>query len=516
MRYQYIPWPHTDLNNIVGFDPQRFDPEKAPLSANISSAGIINLVADPTGQKTRTQGFYDPYNGLVIAGCDFPEGSPFANANLKRLFDCRPSGLARSGNKNFAPRFGFAFDPLGNGKTSIRGGAGIYYDRTLLNPIRDAGVNIPFAQTSTATNGRQFTTPASIVSAFSNPLDTIGAGGTDIPRVQTLAVFSPVMPPGAVYAYSFGMQRQLGWASLIEVSYVGNQARHLTHRTDINYVRPAVALQRKPDGTFLNPSTDTARQFLGYSAMNQQENTGVSSYNSLQTSFQKRFTQGFTASVAYTYSKALNNFDTETSNLRVPFAADLDKGFADFDRRHILAVSYVYELPFYKAQNGFAGKLLGGWQLSGITTLQSGRHVNISGGARDASSPSIGFGGNLDLLGDWRAVPGGQTPAPVFVNGVYKSGGWINRDAFKPRKGLIGSVPRNLIELPGAQNWNLSFMKRTNVTERVKVQFRGEIFNFFNHPNFRTVVTDFSASNFGSLTETDEPRVIQFGLKIIF
>jgi outer membrane receptor protein involved in Fe transport len=75
LRYQYIPWPHTDLNNIIGFDPARFDAEKAPLAANISSAGIINLIADPTGQKTRTQGFYDPYNGLVIAGCDFPAGS---------------------------------------------------------------------------------------------------------------------------------------------------------------------------------------------------------------------------------------------------------------------------------------------------------------------------------------------------------------------------------------------------------------------------------------------------------
>ena len=200
----------------------------------------------------------------------------------------------------------------------------------------------------------------------------------------------------------------------------------------------------------------------------------------------------------------------------MPFAADLDRGFADFDRRHVLAVSYVYELPFQKVQKGFTGKLFGGWQISGITSIQSGRHVNNSGGSRDAASPSIGFGGNLDLAGDWRAVAGGQSAMPVFVNGAYQSGGWINRDAFKPRKGLVGSVPRNLIELPATNNWNVSFMKRTNLTERVKVQFRGEFFNLFNHPNFRTLVTDFSASNFGALTETDEPRVMQFGLKIIF
>jgi hypothetical protein len=92
----------------------------------------------------------------------------------------------------------------------------------------------------------------------------------------------------------------------------------------------------------------------------------------------------------------------------------------------------------------------------------------------------------------------------------------INPAAFVGRAGLIGTVPRNLIELPRSQNWNLSLMKRTVVTEQVKIQFRAEVFNLFNHPNFRTVQTSASASNFGFLTETDDPRVFQFGLKVIF
>jgi hypothetical protein len=521
LRLQYIPWAAADNGNIVGFDPTRFDPLKAPLAANISG-GVINLTADPTGTKTRAQGFFDPYNGLVL-----PRNAAAAlnDPNLARLVSDRPDGLATSGGVKFAPRFGFAWDPWANGKTSIRGGGGIYYDRTLLNPLRDSGANAPFVSSATVTNGRQFTTPANLagLGSFINPLDTVGAGGTGRPLVQTLAVFDFNMQPGVVYAYSLGVQRELWWNLVLDLSYVGNQARHLTHRRDINFVLPSVGLETAPGSVsatnpqgFTNRTADTVRQYLGYSAIRSQENTGSSSYNSLQMYLQKRVSRGFTASLAYTFSKSLNNFDTETSDLRVPFNAGLDKGYASFHRPHVLASSVVYELPWLKKQEGFTGKLLGGWQVSAIVNLQSGNFVNISGGSRAASSPSNGFGGNLDLVGDWRAVPGGQTETPVFVGGVYQSGGYINRAAFAPRLGLIGNVPRNLIQMPGTQTVNLSLMKRIRLTEDVRLQFRTEIFNLFNRANFRTLVTNFSASNFGSLTETDEPRVIQFGLKLLF
>ncbi|HWS86742.1 MAG TPA: carboxypeptidase regulatory-like domain-containing protein [Pyrinomonadaceae bacterium] len=520
LRAQYIPWAVADDGNIVGFDPARFDPAKAPLASNISG-GVINLTADPTGTRTRAQGFFDPYNGLVL-----PRNAVVSDPNLQRLISDRPAGLATSGRTKLAPRLGFAWDPWGDGKTSIRGGAGVYYDRTLLNPLRDSGANAPFASVATVTNGRQFATPANLsgLSGFVNPLDTVGAGGTGRPLVQTLAVFDFDMQPGAVYAYSVGVQRQLWWDTVLDVSYVGNQGRHLTHRRDINYVLPGVALETAPGSVsatnpqgFTNRTADTVRQYLGYSAIRSQENTGRSNYNSLQMYLQKRVSRGFTASAAYTFSKALNDFDTETSDLRVPFDARLDRGHANFDRPHVFAASFVYELPWYRKQEGLAGHLLGGWQLSSIVNLQSGAFVNISGGSRANSSPSNGYGSNLDLVGDWRAVPGGQTPTPVFdAAGGYVSGGYINRAAFAPRQGLVGNVPRNLIQMPSTETVNFSVMKRVSVTEGVRIQLRGEVFNLFNHTNFRTLVTNFSASNFGALTETDEPRVIQFGVKLLF
>jgi hypothetical protein len=303
----------------------------------------------------------------------------------------------------------------------------------------------------------------------------------------------------------------------LDLSYVGNQGRHLTHRRDLNYVLPDVALARNSSGAFINASTDTVRQFLGYSTIRSQENTGSSSYNSLQLSAQRRVARGLNTSIAYTYGKALNNFDTETSDLRVPFDASLDKGNASFDRRHVFAMSYVYALPFFDKERGVARYFLADWQISGVVTLQTGQFVNISGGNRASTSPSNGFGTNIDLIGDWRAVPGGQTPTPVFnASGAYVSGGWINRSAFVPRLGLIGNVPRNLIEMPSTQNFNLSLMKRIQLSEKFRMQLRGEVFNLFNHPNYRTLVTNLSASNFGALTQTDDPRVFQFGLKILF
>jgi hypothetical protein len=513
LRLQYIPWPYTNLGNIVGFDPARFDPNKAPLSSNISG-GVITLKADPTGQFTRAQGFFDPYNGLVLPG-----NATVTDPNLVRLKTDRSSGLADSGGVWFAPRLGFSWDPFGTGKTVIRGGGGIYYDRTLLNPVRDAGTNAPFATVATLTNGRQFTTPANLsgLTGFNNPLDTVGVSGTGSPLVQALTVFDFDMPPGAVYAYSIGVQRELPWNLVMDVSYVGNQARHLTHRRDLNYVLPSVALARNSSGAFVNATTDTVRQFLGYSTIRSQENTGSSSYNGLQVGVQRRVSRGLTASIAYTWSHALNNFDTETSDLRVPFDASLDKGNASFDRRHVFAMSYVYALPFFEKRQDLTGHLLGGWQVSGIVTLQTGQYVNISGGSRASTSPSNGYGANLDLVGDWTAVPGGQTATPIFSStGAYVSGGWINRAAFVGRTGLIGSTPRNLIELPSTQNFNLSLMKKIRLSENLRLQLRGEVFNLFNHPNFRTVVTNFSAANFGAVTQTDDPRVFQFGLKVLF
>lgn len=501
LRMQYIPWPYTSLGNIVGFDPSRFNPAKAPLGSNISG-GVINLTADPTGQGTRAQGFFDPYNGLVL-----PSNAQISDPNLERLKVDRPSGLADSGGPLFAPRIGFAYDPFNTGKTVIRGGGGIYYDRTLLNPVRDAGTNAPFATVATITQGRQFKTPANLsgLTGFNNPLDTVGGSGTGRPLVQALTVFDFDMRPGVVYAYSLGVQRQLPGGFVIDFSYVGNQARHLTHRRDLNFVLPDVALARNSSGAFVNATTDTVRQYLGYSTIRSQENTGSSSYNSLQISAQRRVARGVNVSIAYTYGKALNNFDTETSDLRVPFDASLDKGNASFDRRHVFAMSYVYALPFFEKSNSVARHFLGGWQLSGIVTLQTGQFVSISGGSRATTSPSNGFGTNVDLVGDWRNVPGGQTPTR-----------WINAAAFAPRVGLIGNVARNLIEMPSTQNFNLSLMKKVQLTERFRIQLRAEAFNLFNHPNFRTLVTNLSAANFGALTQTDDPRVFQFGVKVLF
>src|SRR5258706_6225795 len=168
----------------------------------------------------------------------------------------------------------------------------------------------------------------------------------------------------------------------------------------------------------------------------------------MQINIKERLWHGFTGGLSYTWSKALGNFDTETSNLRVQYDAKADKAPALFDRRHVFVGNFIYGLPFFKNEKSLRGKILGGWQLSGIVAVQSGLPFTVSGGTRASTSPSNGYGGNLDLIGDWTAVTGSQTPAH-----------WINAAAFTGRVGLVAAMPRDLIRLPWSKNVNMSLSK---------------------------------------------------------
>src|SRR3989442_2844312 len=162
-------------------------------------------------------------------------------------------------------------------------------------------------------------------------------------------------------------------------------------------------------------------------------------------------------SMAYTWSKSLNNFDVETSDLRVPFDASLDKGNANFDRRHVFAMSYVYALPFFEKEQGLLANVLGGWQISGVVALQTGLFTSISGGSRASTSPSHGYGTNVDLVGDWRAVTGGQTTTPLFdASGNYVSGGGVDRPPVVGAPGLMGAGHRHLIKKARKADFQLS------------------------------------------------------------
>jgi hypothetical protein len=187
----------------------------------------------------------------------------------------------------------------------------------------------------------------------------------------------------------------------------------------------------------------------------------------------------------------------------VPFDQAFDYSYANFDRRHVLGASWVYMFPFGKGR-GWLRYAFGGWQTSGMLNWASGLHTSVSGGSRDASSPSIGYG-SVDLVGDWQAVPVGSA-----------ANQWVNSAAFAGRLGSVGQVPRNLIQMPATQVWNLTLSKQFKVRERLNVTFRAECFNAFNHTNWNSLSTNLTSSDFGQLNGADDPRVFQLALKAKF
>jgi hypothetical protein len=245
------------------------------------------------------------------------------------------------------------------------------------------------------------------------------------------------------------------------------------------------------------------RPFTGWSTIRQSENTGSSTYHSLQVNFDKRFSEGFKFQTAYTFSRGIG--DVMDSNGRSVNATPQDsnnlraeRGLLGFDRTHNLVVNYIYELPFLKNRHDAVGRIFGGWEISGITTVSSG----------PVASPGISTGRNglatrPNLVGD--------------VEGARTVQQWFNTAAFaEPAPGFFGNAGRNIIREPGTHKWDMSFFKNNRITESVNLQFRAEFFNIFNHASFNGINTTFGSGAFGSVTSARDPRIVQFGLKLGF
>ena len=467
----------TDANGFLNtFDPTRFDPAKAP---QVDANG--NLVAK-TG---------DPLNGFIIGG----KNSPFGDK------------IGPERYKNIAPRIGFAWDPFGNGKTSIRGGYGIAYDVPAIGRYEDPITTNPASvQSVTITN----TTFANVV------------GGT---------ISVPTSPPAVtaigtnyqtpyIQQFSFGIQRELPSKLFVEVGYAGAAGRHLWGMPDINQLAPgeAVALGITPAGTALTTTTDPRvnryRPFVGYRAINIYETWFNSSYNALQTQLKRRFSRGFVTG-SYTWSKSLTNAGSNAATPQDYYDRSLDKGHAPYDRNHVASASWSYELPFFLNRRGFLRQTLGGWQTSGILAIASGLW------SFNPSSSSVGTDpAGLGIL----AAGSGATPRADFVcdpnaNAPHTIAQWFNKSCLVDvPKGVIrpGDAPRNGIRGPGYQRWDLSMFKNFHMTERTNMQFRFETFNTFNHTNWSSINSALGSAGYGTITGARDPRIAQLALKFKF
>ncbi|HYH86257.1 MAG TPA: hypothetical protein VEX60_12450, partial [Pyrinomonadaceae bacterium] len=453
-------------------------------------------------------------------------GTPFNKLRTPAftgLFNINPTTLTgpfsepnavKADRNNFAPTIGFAYSPsyesgvlgalFGDRLTVFRGGFQIGYDSFFNNIASNAAASSPNLIASSLTS----TTSAANPRGTPNFL-------AQIPTTAALTPFADqtLIAPDLVNPYyerwSLGFQRELPKKFVVDVAYVGTGGRKLYINEDLNpLVRPELRIT--PAG-YTGRVSGRLDNLQG--ARTIRTNGGNSIYHAAQAQLTRRFSDNFSVTGAYTFSKLISNMDevfaataNGISNSSLPQTPSIfggeraDRAISFFDRTHRASFTYVYELPFLREQRGFVGRALGGWQLSGVTTFESGVPFNVSNGV---DADGIGGSGNdrpnINPLGQRgvRAVP--VVNAQGFITGYVNpdAGGapidpatayYIANPAFVA--GLAGSVPRtgsaprNSERTPGTNLWNMNVSKRTRIGESTSIEFRTEFFNIFNHPNF--------------------------------
>ncbi|MEW6736087.1 MAG: carboxypeptidase regulatory-like domain-containing protein [Acidobacteriota bacterium] len=442
--------------------------------------------------------------------------------------------LYRGDHNNFAPRVGFAYTPFNDGKTVLRGGFGIFYDLPFQNTTFNLTFNPP--TTTTLFNFGPFD-PGQLGSVFSNT--NLDGGG------PFLITIDPKFRNPYSYQFNFNIQRELPLGIALEAGYVGTRGVKLIGSRDINQ---AVFFPGASDDDNIFDRRPTQLAGLdfgvgGIDGIQQQESAGSSIYHSLQIKFTKRLQRGLSFLGAYTYSKSIDNatdiFGFKGSSAIPQDSNNLgsERAVSPFDLRQRFTFSYTYEFPFGKGQpflsglDGIAEKIVSGWQMNGIVTLQTGQPFTVFLGIDQALTGNI-FNEQRpnNVPGAFIQKDNGQVVlAPQFLN----SDGSPNMAALQnagviPAPGQFGSLGRNTFKGPRFRNFDFSLSKRTRITETSLLEFRAEFFNIFNHPTFALPDNNLSSPTFGQFSRTPDvangiprlssggPRVIQFGLKYIF
>jgi hypothetical protein len=474
VRYQYGTPIYTQQNNIVNFDPRLYDPAQA---VTVRANGTL---VPGTGNR---------YNGLIRAGNGVPEDQQgrVPNHNDPVLLSV-PAGAPRGlydAEHRFAPRISLAYSPGVDGRTAIRGGFGVFYDRPEGNIVFNAVNNPPFLQTAQYENGN-----------LANP-----SGGTPaaLAPFGELLTIDPNLSTAYQMNYSVSVQRELRSGYFVEAAYVGNKGRNLLRFPDINQATFEALTANAALPAAQRLSVNALRPYSGYSSIRHRLSDAVSNYNALQLYAAKR--QGdLRLTGSYTLGRVLTDASGFGDNPEDPFNRAFNYGPASFDRRHIFVATYTYSIPFLRDRRDVVGLALGGWEVSGITRAQSGQYLTVTG------STSIG-GRRADYLG-------GQINLP---RGDRDESRWFNTDAFAPAPDTRrGDSQVGMVQGPGRYYWDLSFRKKFPLAGNTRLGVQADVFNLFNNVNLNNPNTNFNSADFGRINSAGPARQVQLGMRLDF
>ncbi|MGH9661113.1 MAG: hypothetical protein ACRD96_21375, partial [Bryobacteraceae bacterium] len=418
------------------------------------------------------------------------------------------AGIARGGVgsdwNNLAPRLSFAWSPMGNTRTSVRGAYGVFFDTARFHEVSHFVNSPPYSLQTTVNQPRSFSDPyAGRVNPFpySPPASEQERAAYRFLLPVTVGLsMDPDLAAPYDQQWNFNIQRELAPDYLLTVAYVGGKGTRLPIRNELN---PALF---RAGATLAN--IDARRIFAPtFVSITSYQTVINSTYNALQVSLNKRFSRGFTLLASYTWGRSIDGISLEVDGFNGQNPLDLraDKGLSDFDVRHRMVGSFLWEIPGPRA--GAAKWFLGGWQTNGIYTATAGTPFTVTNGQD-------------------RALSGAGTQRPDLAGNPHLDTGRSRQDllakyyepsAFQlPAVGSYGNTGRNILIGPGRWNLDFALFKTFRPRERWVVQYRWEMFNAFNHANLLNPRSNLAAARVGAIDSTSDPRIMQMGLRMTF
>jgi hypothetical protein len=491
--------PYWQANQrTAAFSGDRYDPAKAPRYYYPAKINGQNVAIDPvTGQVLNE----------VYVGTFVPGTGDKANGMVPATDSSYPRGFRNQLAPTIEPRGGVAYDLFGDNRTKLHASVGIYHNAVLGGGSQGNLQGPPF-----------FTESA----IFNSTLSTFMANGAKLSdRPSSVNGLERDAATPLAYRYAAGVEREVGWGTVVDVSYVGSTNRHLEMQTNINAVPDGVRfLPENVDPRNGRPLPDDfLRPYRGYSTINIRGNWGTANYNSLQIQVNRRYIHGLQFGAAYTYARAygVGDDDPATTSIYRPLHAWYWAPIGS-NQRHNLTINYTCDLPRGQtiSNNAVLRGVLGDWQLSGENAWVSGDWDNADLDTTDT----------FDFAGGTEGARPVVTGDPRLSHGERNAGRWIDTSVFQrpSGRGDIGNEPRTLFQLPGINNWNLALFKNFPLGGPRRAQFRVEAYNVLNTTQFRDIdkTARFDAagnqvnSKFGQATRARNPRIMQLSLRFNF